>query len=331
MDKRERLESTIAGYMTDRPPMALWRRFPGDDQRSADFAQAIIGFQQRYDWDFVNIAPADTYSLTDYGLQTTWTGRSDGNRTIVKHVVQSSLDWTELRTQDPTRGEFARVIEAIRLVSAELGPNVPLLVTVYSPLSQAARLAKAPLMHRHLRTRPERLMSGLSTLTESTLRFINALARTPISGICYVVEQADQDVLSAAEYQAFGTAYDQKILSELASDWWFNLLHLRGQSPLFEMLQDYPLQAVNWSFTDGKPSLAQGKSLLRGAVCGGVSQSDLHLSTPAVLRNTVREVALRVNKRRLILSADGAAPVTTPLSNLQAIRDATQQLTKGTF
>ena len=30
--KRKRLEATIAGEAVDRPPVALWRHWPGDDQ-----------------------------------------------------------------------------------------------------------------------------------------------------------------------------------------------------------------------------------------------------------------------------------------------------------
>ena len=42
MEKRERLEKTIAGEQTDRVPVALWRHWPGDDQRAADPEKAQI-------------------------------------------------------------------------------------------------------------------------------------------------------------------------------------------------------------------------------------------------------------------------------------------------
>ena len=332
MDKRERLENTINGYQTDRLPVALWRRFPGDDQRSADFARSLVEYQQCYDWDFLNITPASTYSVVDYGVQTEWHGHSSGDRTITRWPVKRSLDWTELRLQDPSRGELAKHIETIRIVADQLGETVPLVMTVYSPLAQAARLTKPALLARHIRTRSDRFVSGLNNLTETTIRFLSALANTPISGICYVVEQANHDMLSEAEYKAVGVPYDQKILSEINSRWWLNLLHIRGQSPMFNTLLDYPVQAVNWDITNQRPDLPQGKSLLRGAVCGGLrAKPDIQTSTPAMLRNVVREAALSVNKRRLILAADDPVPVTTPLSNLRAVRTAANDLTKGSI
>ena len=38
MTRRERLLATFAGEPVDRPAVALWRHFPGDDQRPADLA-----------------------------------------------------------------------------------------------------------------------------------------------------------------------------------------------------------------------------------------------------------------------------------------------------
>src|SRR5690606_39982591 len=62
MNRRERLEKTIAGEETDRTPVGLWRHFPGDDQRVADFARSVVEFQRTYDWDFVKVTPADRKS-----------------------------------------------------------------------------------------------------------------------------------------------------------------------------------------------------------------------------------------------------------------------------
>ncbi|MBC7814374.1 MAG: uroporphyrinogen decarboxylase, partial [Burkholderiales bacterium] len=77
MNKRERLENTFAGEPTDRVPVALWRHFPGDDQRAADLARSVVEFQQAYDWDFVKVTPASSYCTVDYGLQDEWQGANE--------------------------------------------------------------------------------------------------------------------------------------------------------------------------------------------------------------------------------------------------------------
>jgi uroporphyrinogen decarboxylase len=94
MNKRERLEKAIAGEQCDRIPVALWRHWPGDDQRAADLAQAVLDFQTTYDWDFVTIMPANNFLVADYGIQDHWGGEADGTRKTLKTAVNRSLDWT---------------------------------------------------------------------------------------------------------------------------------------------------------------------------------------------------------------------------------------------
>jgi uroporphyrinogen decarboxylase len=322
VNRRERIEATVAGQSPDRPPVALWRHFPGDDQRTADLAQSIVIYQQHYQWDFVTITPASTYAVADYGVQSAWAGAPSGDRAITKHAIHRSLAWTELRTLDAYQGEFGKHMECIRLVHDALGAEVPLLMTIYSPLAQAERLAGGQLLRRHMRTRGNRLRSGLNTLTENTLRFVKALARSPISGIYYVIEHADYDAIAESEYAIFGLPYDEKILSELAAAWWLNIAQLKGSAPMFHFMQDKPVQAINWQTYSQNPGLPQGKSLVLGAVCGGLSSAEIHDGTPSAVRNTAREALQLVNNRRLILTAEGAVPITAPLSNLRAVRSA---------
>ncbi|MEL7234673.1 MAG: uroporphyrinogen decarboxylase, partial [Chloroflexota bacterium] len=141
MNHRERLESAIGGHAVDRVPVSLWRRFPGDDQRIVDFAHSILDYQRQFDWDFVNVVPASTYAVSDYGVQTAWTGQPDGDRTVTRRYIEGSLDWTELRGLDPSRGEFGKQLEVLRVLRDELDEQTPILITIYSPLAQATRLA----------------------------------------------------------------------------------------------------------------------------------------------------------------------------------------------
>ncbi len=54
---RKRLEICLAGEKPDRPPVALWRHFPVDDQTPEGLAAAIVRFQREYDFDLVKGNP----------------------------------------------------------------------------------------------------------------------------------------------------------------------------------------------------------------------------------------------------------------------------------
>ena len=197
--KRERLEKTIAGEATDHVPVSLWRHWPGDDQRAADLASSTLEFQRRYDWDFVKISPSSSFCLTDFGVQDAWVGNIEGTREYRKRVVDRSLDWTDLRVLDPRRGALGRQLEAVKLIMGELGEEVPAIQTIFSPLAQARNLSGQDALLTHMRTAPERVHTGLNTITDSILRFLEELARTGVSGIYYAAQMADYSVLSEEE------------------------------------------------------------------------------------------------------------------------------------
>ncbi len=327
MNKRERLERTIAGEPTDRVPVALWRHFPGDDQRAADLARSTVDFQRAYDWDFVKVTPASSFCLNDFGVQDQWEGSLDGTRVYTRHIIQRSLDWTSLRPPDPTRGALGKQIDSLRLITDELGEETPVVQTIYSPLAQAKNLAGKETLMRHMRLSPDRLQSGLSILTEATLRFIDALRRLPVVGIYYAIQHADYDELSEDEYRQFGLPYDKKILETLPSKWWLNITHLHGDAPMFKFAHEYKTQVINWHDRKCEPDLTIGKTLVNGAVCGGLAQWDhLHQGTPTTVRDAARDAIHQTNNRRLILSTGCVTLITTPLSNIRAARESVENL-----
>lgn len=322
LTKRERLERTFRGEETDRVPVALWRHWPGDDQRASDLAEAVITFQRRWDFDFVKVTPASSYCIADYGVQDRWVGCLEGTREYTKRAVQRSLDWTELRVLDPSRGTLAHQLEVLPFLKDALGDDVPYIQTIFSPLAQAKNIAGKELLIEHMRTAPDRLKTGLNTITESTLRFIDAMRRSGISGIFYAIQHASHVVMSENEYLEFGRPYDQRILEALPDHWWLNVLHLHGGAPMLNLVADYPVQVINWHDRETDLSLAEGKLKFKGAVSGGLGRWDpMHVGTPAEVRGQARQAIEQTNGRRLVLSTGCVIMGTTPTSNIRAARE----------
>lgn len=325
LTKRERLEKTIAGEQADRVPVALWRHWPGDDQRAADLAAALVSFQRHWDFDFVKVTPASSFCITDYGVQDRWVGSLEGTREYVRRAVERSLDWTELRVLDPGKGALARQLEVLRLLQDAFGSEVPFIQTVFSPLAQAKNIAGRDRLIEHMRTAPDRLKTGLNTVTESTVRFLDAMRRSGVSGIFYAVQHASYAVMSQSEYAEFGRPYDLQILQAIQPDWWLNVMHLHGSTPMFDLVADYPVQVINWHDRETVPDLASGKLKFGGAVSGGLGRWDpMHNGTPVEVRTEARQAIEQTNHRRLILSTGCVLMVTTPTSNIRAAREVVE-------
>ncbi len=325
MQKRERLEQTLVGGRADRVPVALWRHWPGDDQRAADFARYTVGFQRAYDWDFIKVTPFSAYMVADYGVQTVWQGDLSGDRAITKRAVMRSLEWTELRTLDPARGELGKHLEALRLLADALKPEPdlpPVITTIYSPLSQAAQVAGRDSLLRHMRTEPDRLRTGLNTLTESTLRLIAEMRRGGIDGIYYVMDMANFDSVSAEEYATFGEPYDRKIWETLPDKWWLNIAHLTGQAPMLDVAIRTNAPIIHYDITNA--DLAKVRVAFNDVLCGGTTREQLHADSPTLAKDSARRALFNMDHRRTILSAESAVYVSTPRANLRVLREVVE-------
>ena len=58
MSHRERVMAALRDEEVDRPPVSMWRHFFDDEVTAEGMAQAMLAFQQRFDWDFMKVNPA---------------------------------------------------------------------------------------------------------------------------------------------------------------------------------------------------------------------------------------------------------------------------------
>jgi uroporphyrinogen decarboxylase len=322
MKKRERLERTLSGIKPDRAPVALWRHFPVDDQIPLELARATWAFQQQFDFDFIKVTPTSSFCLKDWGAQDAWRGATEGTREYTLRVVEKPEDWERLTLLDPYRGHLGAQLDCLRALSRELSQAAdapPMLQTVFSPLAQAKNLVGGEKLLAHLRMHPAALHRGLEVITESTIRFLEAAIQTGIAGLFYAVQQA-----SEAEFRAFGQAYDLRIL-EASRDLWFNLLHLHGEQVMFDLVADYPIQAINWHDRDTPPGLAQAKERFPGVVCGGLQRDrTLVLGTPDQVRLEAAEALQATEGVRFILGTGCVLPIIAPRLNILAARQAVE-------
>lgn len=324
MSKEERLKAAIGGEAVDCPPVALWRHFPGDDQRPEDLAAATVAFQRRYDFDFVKVTPASSFCVRDWGAQDQWLGNVEGTRDYVHHPVQSPQDWYELGALDPFQGSLGAQLRCLRLIAAELEEGTPFIQTVFNPLSQAKNLAGRERLLVHLRRYPEAVRAGLETITETTIGFVNAARETGVAGLFYAVQHAQYGLLSEEEYATFGRPFDLRVL-EAAQGLWLNVLHLHGVDVMFDLLADYPVQVMNWHDRETWPTLAEGQRRFAGAVCGGLQRWEVIVrGDPAQVRAQAADALSQTGGRRFILGTGCVTPIVAPTSNVRAAREAVE-------
>lgn len=322
MNHRERIEACLEGNSTDRVPVALWRHFPVDDQDPNRLARATLNYQQTFDFDMVKVTPASSYCLKDWDVQDVWRGATEGTRDYVTRVIKEPDDWVRLPVLDPKQGFLADQIECLKLITNELGAAVPVIQTIFNPLSQAKNLSGQVMLISHLRKFPEAVHEGLKIITESTRRFIDSLQQTGIDGVFYAVQHAQYGLLTSQEYQDFGRAYDMALLDS-AQTYWLNMLHLHGENIMFDLLADYPVEVINWHDLDTEPSLVEGLRQFPGAVCGGLRREQtMVLGTPEQIQEEALQAIRNTGGLRFILGTGCVVPITAPFGNIKAARES---------
>ena len=324
MNHRERLEACIAGEVVDRPPVALWRHFPVDDQTSSNLAEVTINFQRAYDFDLVKVSPSSSFCIRDWGAEDEWRGAPEGTRDYTLRIIQHPDDWEQLTILDPGKGYLSAQIESLSMIVGELGGDVPVIQTIFSPLAQAKNLVGKENLLIHLRRYPQALHTGLLTIAKSIQKFIEAAHQTGISGIFYAVQHAQYSLFSEDEYDVFGRTYDMLAL-EPAQDFEFNMLHLHGNQVMFDSFLDYPMAIINWHDRETPPSLGEAQAKFSGALCGGLRRLEtMVLGTPEQVTAEAQDAINATNGRSLILGTGCVMPTIVPRGNILAARQSVE-------
>jgi len=321
---RNRLEACLSGKKPDRTPISLWRHFPVDDQSAEGLAKAIINYQNTYDFDFIKVTPSSSYCLEDWGTKDEWLGSTEGTRDYTHRIISKPEDWIKLPLLDPYKGSLSKQLSCLNILIDEFGYDIPIIQTIFNPLSQAKNLAGNQVLLSHMRRYPNLVHEGLAIISKSTQLFIEALTKIGLQGIFYAVQHAQYGLLSPGEYDEFGMKYDLQVL-EPTNEMWFNLLHIHGSDIMFDKFLDYPVQVLNWHDQETSPNLKLGLEKFNGVVCGGLRRIEtLVLGDSQSIEREAQAAIMNTNGVRFILGTGCVVPINAPFGNISAARKSVE-------
>jgi len=320
MSHRRRIENALAGKETDRLPFGFWWHFPNRDRSPRRLAELALALQQKLDLDFIKFSPYGLYSVVDWGVTLNVRG---GMQTPVQadYPITKPDDWRKLRRFRGTEGEYLIVLEAQRIALMEMQGRVPLVQTVFSPLTSCLKMAGRETLLAHLRQAPEAVHAGLEIVTETTRRFAAEVVARGADGLFFASQTANQGYLTGAEYAEFAKPYDRRVLEAVADRSWFNIFHLHGQGVMFDQVLDYPVQALNYHDREAGPPLSVMKKKTDKCLIGGIArETTLVHGTPAEVDAQVRDAWEQVGRRGLILGPGCVASREAPAENVLQLR-----------
>ncbi len=271
MTKRERILAAVKREPTDRPPYAFWRHFPNVDRSPAALAQTTLRFHERYGSDFLKVTPAGGYAVQDWGCVESEELAPDGHRPCLRHAVNAPEDWKKIRPVAMESTGWASHIESVIRCVVDRRADCSVVPTVFSPLSLARKLSGDRLDY-DLKENTSLVEDALSAITETILAFMEACFREGAEGIFYSVQAASHTLHTEEEYARFGEPHDRRILEAVRGQSRLTVLHCHGERLMFGRLAKLPADVWNWDDRRAGPSLAEGKTMVPGAVQGGLNQ-----------------------------------------------------------
>ena len=319
MKKRDRIKAALTGNVVDRPPATLCMHYPGIDQEVETLAQAHAAFQKKYDFDFIKLTPSDYYCAADWNREIRGLDPQSQSPLLLRPSIRQDAEWEHLKPLAPTSGRWGKQLQLLRRVKELTQPGVPILQTVYSPLTVARKLA-GPHLLQTLREQPKVLHRALEVIADTTKNYIAATLSHGADGVFYALDCANLGFLTTEEFETFGRWYDLEVL-KAATAGWFNVLHIHGQGIMFDEVLSYPVQALNWHDSHAYPSIAQARGKTDLCFIGGLDETGpLINGTPGDVISEVAAFLNQTNTRRVMLGPGCATSANAPEKNIGFFR-----------
>lgn len=272
LEKTARVRLALAGSRVDRPPISFWAHNFARENSAEELANETVSQFRRYDWDFIKIQSRASAFSEDWGNRYRRSVERAVSPTLLSWPVHSVADLKALKPLNLLAGALGEQIAALRAVRASVGPEVPILSTVFAPAMVLSYLVgeSAATMLEYVRSHPTETSAALQVISETYQEYAQACLENGADGIFFAVKAASSGQMTWDEYRRFGLPFDAPVL-EAAGRGWLNMLHLCGQGLYFEVVDSLPSSLLNWDIDLGNPSLAEGGRRARRAVIGGVS------------------------------------------------------------
>ena len=321
MTSRDRVMAALRGEPLDRVPLAFWLHNFATENTAAGLAAETLRLHATFAWDFLKPQSRAQCFAEMWGLTYAPSGERATPYTVTREPLTSGADVGRLPPVDPRGGALGEQLEALRTIRARVGPDVPIIWTIFSPLMVLPFLVRGgkPQALALLRSDGDVVTRGLGAIAETLTAYARACLDAGADGLFYATNVATRAVLTAEECRRFQRPFDLAILRAVAHAP-FNLLHVCGDDVWFDEFVDYPVTAFSWALAPGNPSLKEAHRRTGRAVVGGLPAKPhiASMTAPALVARATAAIG-EMAGRWLLLGPDCSINPETPEVLLHAV------------
>ncbi len=319
-----RVLESLAGVQQKSIPVSLWKHFHLRDRAPYLLAQTTMEMYHQLQFDLIKLTPSGLYGVQDWGVGLQFGRDDDTAPTVISSPIHSPDNWLSLPILNPFAGALQRELEMCQRVRDLTEGQVPFMMTLFSPLTLAQKLAGDD-VYIHMREEPGKLHHGLQIIRDTVVAFAQACLEIDVPGFFLATQQAQHGVLSQEEYMDFGYRYDEDVV-EVILEAPIRMLHVCGTNIMLEKASNLEVNCISWAVGGENPTLSEARAFTDKALAGGLGLDTLARGTVQDNENMVKSVLEAGISPGLILAPDCVVKNSSPDRNLAAVLSTARQV-----
>jgi uroporphyrinogen decarboxylase len=333
MKKIERIRAAIRGEDVDRIPISFYTHNHAVESQTEKIAAYLLAMNDQFDWDFMKAGLRPSYYAEAWGCRV----RFFPNKVpkLESYVLHTVEDLKALKKIDPKTGVLADHVKVAEQLHQTLNGKELFVMTLFSPLTVAGRLAggvvNTPSESQNLRmlmdASSEAVHQCLRTITDTLINYARELVRAGADGIYLSTSVWSGGVLTREEYEIFAKPYEIALLDAVVREGGtFNILHICRENIQFDLFTDYPVDIFNYETTSLKNlSLKEALGKTDKALWGGLDHRKTLLEGPIEsISREVFDALSQTDGKRFIIGPGCTSSSLIPDANYVAVRDAAE-------
>lgn len=303
MNKRVLMEKAFNCQKVDVLPVSFWFHFP-PNYSVDELVSGHVNFAREVDLDFMKIMYEYPFPLN----------------TRIEH----GSDWRDVVPIGKESVEFKNQLEIIKRIKAELGDEMMIFMTSFSPTKYALMNVGDATFMEHTKTNPNELIDGISRISHVLSEWNKAFLETGIDGIYYSGQFSEPGRFTKEEWNRFVADFDRDQIRSIKNMNKRVILHICGEPEYeftsnIEWYKDYDVDMVNWATHANNIYINEGRKILGKPVLGGLfNRGALVTGSDSEVREEVIELIKNIEEREgFVVGADCTIQGGINLNNLK--------------
>lgn len=301
---RSRIQTVLRGGVPDQAPVSFWLHNFARETTAEGLIDETLRLQRNFRFDFIKPQSPAKAACATWGAEVETSPKAWEFPKLVRPVLRSSADLSKI-TPAPVRGQLADQVEVMRRVREAVGPEVPVIGTIFAPLMVLWEMhsgGKQAVLEM-VREAPDALTPALDAIADLLSEFVRMLVDDAgVDGIFYATTTCCRGELTEEAHARYHAPYDKQIL-EACKGGWMNILHLCGHHHIeAARFVDCDIPIVSWELGPDNPSIPEMHAMFGRTMLTGLPGKPVFGTAPMDgLRRQARDLLTQTGGRHLLV------------------------------